>query len=174
MIRKTVIWAFSVLVGGSVIIGLFLFMSNLINVEQTIQEDQVDHKTFLISDINRQCDKHIEDLLVMVSVSQACEVDDDCDVVDFRYGYKNRASCPFPVQRGKADLVSAAISKISSCVQRYCRDVPLRHGNALLASCQNNICTSEYVPPISPGRLIDQTMDSIDESQVDKDASVDS
>ena len=168
MKHKVLIWSFSFLVGGSVIIGLVLFMSNLINVESTLQEDQVKSKTFLISDLNRQCDKHIEDLLVLVSVSQACQKDDDCDVVDFRYGYKEQGSCPFPVQKEKADLVSSVISKTSSCVRRYCRDVPVhRRGNALMAICQNSICTSEYIPYIAPDRLIDQTLESIDESMID-------
>ena len=145
-------------------IALVLFMSSLIDIEPSLQENEANGTTFLITDLERQCDGRMLDLLALLSDSQACQKDDDCEHVDFKYGYQGRGSCLFPVQKGKIDLVSTAIIESSSCVRAYCRSRPFAHRvNSPMATCQNNICVSYYVPGIHPERLIEQTFDSINE-----------
>lgn len=158
-------WFISLLVGGCIVIGLGWFMSGLINVETSLQQDRTNETSFYLTSPQRECEEHHLSLFQLISESQACHKDDDCDLVENRRGWMEYG-CLIPVQKDKIDVVSSAFSESSFCGRtRYCTfSLMGRHGGAGMAICQNNTCAVEFLPRISAEMLMEQTLESISES----------
>jgi hypothetical protein len=164
LVRKPLRHLLSLLAASLVVIGLAWVSAKMINTESSLPQEESEGTVYLRKDLRRQCDEHMLDFLQLVSDSQSCKKDNDCDLVDYRYGYQGMGGCSFPVHKDKADLVSSELNKSSRCLEVYCRDRGyVRRGNSGMVTCQDNICVHESVPGISPDHLQEQTLKTISE-----------